>query len=112
MDPRLYVLDENHIPLHQPDPDEWGRWYGPLRNRRVSYDFLGGSQPVAVSTAFLGQNMGSLEEPLFFCTFVLGGHWHNSQEFCMTFDQAMLLHAATVAKIRDRSPPLQDFTDG
>lgn len=101
-----YVMDENHN-VRAVDWEEWVEWSKPAYSskdgfeklRRVAFTVV--DSDCNVSTVFLGvdHDFSMNGPPILFETMVFGGEFDQEQERYATWDEAVVGHAAIVAKV-------------
>lgn len=100
----LYILDEHHNPIPEPDPIRWAEWFE-KGERVVRRESVG---PYFISTVFLGMdhNMWHPDHhPLLYETMVFDANGSANgemdiQERCATWDEAVAQHDRIVADMR------------
>ena len=92
-----YILEgKKAIPV---DTLTWAKWF--QNNPRHVNDELVGD--IRISTVFLGLDHGwrSDRPPLLFETMIFGGPHNEEMQRCSTWEEAEVIHKATVERIRE-----------
>lgn len=93
-----YILDGKRA-VECPDLMTWAKWFE-TGERRVADEMFDG---VRVSTVFLALDHSlGYGPPMLFETMVFGGPMDQEQDRCTTWDEAEAMHAAMVARVRER----------
>jgi hypothetical protein len=105
-----YILDENGVPVLEPDIMKWASWMGNPNLKRSAHTNVNG---LTVSTTFLGidHNFGNAmreqadrRPPILWETMIFNtddGRFHDFQERYDSKEEAMVRHEEIVASIRD-----------
>jgi hypothetical protein len=97
-----YILDENGNPIREINLLKWSKEMD-TPARTVGREKVGDSE---ISTVFLGidHGFGETEVPILWETMVFGGRMDTHTERCSgTREQAEAMHAAVVAKVKERA---------
>lgn len=86
-----YTLDDNGIPVAEPDMCKWVKWMATHRDRHIAQAEVG---DMWISTVFTGWNMSYGGEPLLFETMIFGGDEdiNEYQERYSTRTEALIGH--------------------
>lgn len=89
-----WILREDHTPVPVDDVHVWGAFYEKMENRRVAEDIVEhpGSDPVRVSTVFLGLDSNLFGPPQLFESMVFGGPLDGDTYRYPTWDSALEGH--------------------
>ena len=93
-----YILD-GHSAIECNDILEWSKWFeANMKNHHVADEKIGDAR---VSTVFLGIDHSFGDgPPLLFETMVFGGPLDQEQYRCTTWEQAELMHAEMVGRVK------------
>lgn len=99
MKPYRYVLDENRVPVAEPDLFKWARWFENTEGRAVKQEKFG---RVLVSTVFLGLDHNWSEgPPILWETMIFNGRHDGYQTRCAgSWEQAEAMHATALQYMR------------
>ena len=89
----LYIMDENHNVIPEPDIRKWGEWMEKNHfNRQIKREEL--LPGVVVSTVFLGMDHSfpAGKPPILFESMVFGGDADQYQRRCSTYEEALQMH--------------------
>ena len=94
-----YILDENGVPVPEPDIVAWGRWFE-THSRHIA---LGHEGDARVSTVFLELDHRFFGEgaPVLFETMIFGGRHDSYQERYTTSAEAEAGHARALAMVKE-----------
>ncbi len=99
---KSYILNENGVPVPEPDMVKWGRWMWEA-SRVVAREEV---REAVVSTVFLGLDHSFAFDypdapPVLWETMVFGGLMDQAQDRCSgTREQAEAMHADMVARVQ------------
>ena len=101
-----YVLDEEGVPVQEPNIFAWGRWFQETKERKVQQDTIKiASGNVIVSTVFLGVDYSFLMggKPVLFETMIFDSDIKVLQEYqerYETREQALEGHSRAVSLVK------------
>jgi hypothetical protein len=94
----LYRLDRTANLVIEPNAEAWTQWMLDYENRKILYTEL--ATDLAVSTVFLGLNVGTDNKPRLFDTRILGGPLDDDCTFSESYHEACMLHDITVERAK------------
>lgn len=95
-----YILDDQGVPVKEPNLTKWAKWFEDDEVRRVAATDL--DDDIRVSTVFLGidHRFGGTGDPILYETMIFGGEHNDYQTRCCTKGEALKQHEEAVALVK------------